>query len=840
MKDKPKINAMLAPAARYFSTSKFNPDESLVLKDPLAKKELEINNILKKLKIDSCPALAGHDKDTNINIFVNYFEEIIQEDKLNPLEKQRKIESKWLEHIVAKLDSTETKARNSLGYIIKKADETLNLIIESNRIKKRFPGLPEKLNKNHLIITYSIMITFYNKLGFTSIAMKIANEILYNIYSKEWKNYLDKESYITFNFYILSKGFNEVIKLKLGSFFIEIFCRKPTFIFERSYKSQNLLDDVNDSDLAILEINDEFFNFIENNFILSPVSLPMLCPPNKWSNSEYGGYLENNENKNEIITGSNVHDHKIEERQNLYLSINKLNSIKFKINTNLLNYLENEGFYILEFYFKNILKNKTDINQNFITLKIANSLNKLKHPFYICTSADWRGRIYTNSFFLSYQGGELPNGLLNLYDGMVINEKGKDYLYIYGANCYNINNLSKNSFKERIEWVKENYNNIINLDKNFILKANNLILFTSFCLTLKEMHNNPKAKIHIPIFLDATCSGIQHLAALIKDLETGMKVNLIPQTIEDKVGDIYSELVGPINKAINSFGENNLEHSEFKKIKMSRKHLKLPIMTKVYNISVIGIADQLRNSFDKITNKNKITYFLVPTYLENEFTKLSSREIYILAEIINNQIFKSLPSLEGVYNYIKAIVKFCLICSIPLTWFTPSGLKITQFYAVSIQNKVSISFKNKTKSVILREFTDKMDTRKQVNSIIPNIIHSLDASHLMNIINIGLTNVKFPDILTVHDCFGSHPNNIDKLKSLVVSEFVKLYSNEDFLKKLNERILQNLIDNNCKIFKDSAGKDYILQKRTKIYIPELPPKGDLDLSKILLSQYFIN
>lgn len=355
---------------------------------------------------------------------------------------------------------------------------------------------------------------------------------------------------------------------------------------------------------------------------------------------------------------------------------------------------------------------------------------------------------------------------------------------------------------------------------------------------MKELNKNPKYKVHMPIFLDATCSGIQHLAALIQDLESGMKVNLIPQNMSDNVGDIYSELINPINNAINLFGENKLEYSEFKKIKLNRKHLKLPIMTKIYNVSVIGIADQLRSSLDKIEIKNKITYYSVPT--EDGFTNLTNREIYQLAEIINKQIFKSLPSLEGVYSYLKDLVKLCLKCNIPFTWFTPSGLKITQFYAVSNQNKVSISFKNKSKSVILREVTNKIDSRKQVNSIIPNIVHSLDASHLINIINIGLINVKFPDILTVHDCFGSHPNNIDQLKSLVISEFVKLYSNENFLKKLNNRILQSLNDNNIETFKDINGKEYIKIKRSKIYIPEIPKSGNLDYTKILLSQYLIN
>jgi len=35
----------------------------------------------------------------------------------------------------------------------------------------------------------------------------------------------------------------------------------------------------------------------------------------------------------------------------------------------------------------------------------------------------------------------------------------------------------------------------------------------------------------------------------------------------------------------------------------------------------------------------------------------------------------------------------------------------------------------------MKEFTGILDSRKQEQAIIPNIIHSLDANHLINIIN---------------------------------------------------------------------------------------------------------
>jgi hypothetical protein len=88
-------------------------------------------------------------------------------------------------------------------------------------------------------------------------------------------------------------------------------------------------------------------------------------------------------------------------------------------------------------------------------------------------------------------------------------------------------------------------------------------------------------------------------------------------------------------------------------------------MTKVYNVSIIGIANQLRNSFEKEIINKKFTYFLVPT--ENDYIKLTYREIYFLAQIINNQIFISLPSLKSIYEYFNKIVKLCLSLNIPVT-----------------------------------------------------------------------------------------------------------------------------------------------------------------------------
>ncbi len=137
------------------------------------------------------------------------------------------------------------------------------------------------------------------------------------------------------------------------------------------------------------------------------------------------------------------------------------------------------------------------------------------------------------------------------------------------------------------------------MDKEFMLNAKEKYRFASFCLLMRELDKNPKALVHTPIFLDATCSGIQHLAGLMQDHELGTRVNLISQTDESKVEDLYQSLVDPINKALNEYGESHIEYVELSTLKLDRSILKLSIMTKVYNITIFGITRQIEDVLKK-------------------------------------------------------------------------------------------------------------------------------------------------------------------------------------------------------------------------------------------------
>ena len=131
----------------------------------------------------------------------------------------------------------------------------------------------------------------------------------------------------------------------------------------------------------------------------------------------------------------------------------------------------------------------------------------------------------------------------------------------------------------------------------------------------------------------------------------------------------------------------------------------------------------------------------------------------------------------------------------------------------------------KKKSLVVQRPDGKLDKGKQVAAIIPNVIHSLDAAHLMKFVVSAFDSGLNP-VLTVHGCFGSHPNQLEALQFLVKLEFIQIYSNAYFLEKFHSRNLQIITDNNHKILSDKkTGLQYTVNLNKKFLYSQCPRFG---------------
>ena len=266
-------------------------------------------------------------------------------------------------------------------------------------------------------------------------------------------------------------------------------------------------------------------------------------------------------------------------------------------------------------------------------------------------------------------------------------------------------------------------------------------------------------------------------------------------------------------------------------------------MTKTYKVTKFGIKEQLTNIFSNVTSDNKkVVLYKVPSINENGYVLLTNYELFKVAEIIYNSVFDRYPGLNFIYDYFIGMAKVLSTLNLPIIWLTPSGLKLTQRYLKSKVTKVSIAGGGLTKKLVLREMTKELNKAKQSSAIIPNVIHSLDSSHIVNIVTNSFDYSEYDKpVITIHDCFGTHPNYMAYLFEIVKLEFIKLYTAEPFLSKFHERNLESIRDYGYKIERDlTKNQDYVLYKtRSRLYIPNTPKLGKLNYSEIQKSEFLI-
>jgi DNA-directed RNA polymerase len=125
------------------------------------------------------------------------------------------------------------------------------------------------------------------------------------------------------------------------------------------------------------------------------------------------------------------------------------------------------------------------------------------------------------------------------------------------------------------------------------------------------------------------CSGLQHLAAIMRDLQLASEVNLIPQDDNTKVADVYTKVTKPINEEIRQFGRENLLYSNLSEVDGLRKDYKPSLMTTSYNVTLRGIINQLKSQFPTIKKDkdDKNVYYSLPSIRKNKTVTISEMEL---------------------------------------------------------------------------------------------------------------------------------------------------------------------------------------------------------------------
>jgi DNA-directed RNA polymerase len=613
-----------------------------------------------------------------------------------------------------------------------------------------------------------------------------------------------------------------------------------------------------------------------NKLIISSLNitqLPMLVKPRMISSdNKYSPYL-NPEiyhiyNPLDTVIKPKYDQREVSESSSVINScVDYLNSIPFTINKEVLDLVitewEKEDSNLFKGVNREQIINETDSkeekrekvshNSKYFSLNSTLMLASLyrDHEFYLPVFCDFRGRLYTHNTLLTYQGHDLSRALLLFSKNELINNNGKEALLIYFANLAGFDKLS---WSERIPsgvmYFKEHYPIFKTDIESFYKKISTMsepFQLLSIFKAMERIFINQDKWISNPILFDASCNGIQHLSAMTKEIDLAIHVNLISQSSNPKLdtpADFYIYALNKVREA--------LQKSEIKvlnKIILSRKMIKRSVMTIPYNISLNGIGEHLKEHFLSFKDADgKFIGYLVPEIatLDKESLVLSSSEFGELTKIVFNVLTKEMPSLKNLGNYLESLVTILAEFNLPVIWITPAGMiiKLSTVKMQEIETKINLIDKGRHKVTISLP-TKKLNIRKIKTSLMPNLIHSLDACNIHLLVNELLEGERRLPLYTIHDCFASTPNNISTLEIYIKRTFLKIYFEGDYLEEMHKNILAQITSYIKEDIIEKDGKKYFKIKDKFIPVPEIPDtfldksKNKIFIQGLLNSKYFI-
>ena len=528
---------------------------------------------------------------------------------------------------------------------------------------------------------------------------------------------------------------------------------------------------------------------------------PMLCPPVDWSNDQSGGYLtESVRQSNPLIRKAG----KVKSCKQGDIPLAMLNTLQhqaYRVNPlvfAIADYFYEKKISVGKFRcdapmplpentltedapedevkrYKRARTTAENFNsmlpqKNWRTTEVMYVARKYapEERWFCPASFDYRGRVYFQNSALNPQGTDFDKSLLLFADEGPVNEY---WLAFSVSTCWG---LDKETMATRIEWTRSNTDLIKRIAADPIHNHEWREAAEPWCFLASVLEysacviEGTKTTSGLPIGIDATQSGIQHLSALTRSNE-GELVNVTPT---EKPADGYRTVA---EKAKEYLPEKYHDW-------MNRKVTKRSVMTTPYGVT--------QNS-----SRNYIRLALREESREFESTDLTT---------ITNAIFrKAIPEIfPGAIEVMKWLQGSALEIMDRgeeiIQWTTPSGFVVTQDlrHSNTVRVQTRLMGGAMINSVIGDGYTGP-DRAHHRSALAPNVVHSADAALL------HLTFAYWDKPFTaIHDCVLGRSCDMDQMASDIRLHFSEMYKGdvlEDWAHQVGVQIPDGLIKNTLDI-----------------------------------------
>ena len=591
----------------------------------------------------------------------------------------------------------------------------------------------------------------------------------------------------------------------------------------------------------IIQVSEEVTKFIEESSDLlaffTPTYRPMIVPPVNWTSLYTGGYLSVHPKwKPDLIRRMSIKHHRDLAHEKLTKvkdAVNVAQQTKWTINTDVLDIIKElwfkqgggvadlpnadpielpprpwdkmskdewikfkkENKELVSTYSKKCADIHT-MNREMASkrlalvcqIQIAEDYSKYKE-IYFPWNLDFRGRMYPIPTTLNPQANDIGKGLLKFANGHRLTQTGR---YWWKVGCANAWGEDKVPFNSRVEWFDNNKNMIFEcghkpLESQEWTNADNPFQFLAFCLE----YANGSGISHLPVNMDGTCNGLQHLSAMLKDEVGGKAVNLLDS---NEPQDIYGEVAEKLSKILEA--DTNPLSDVWKPI-VNRKLVKTGTMNTPYGVSEYGLKDQILDQAKENLDGYTVDKFRASVYLADR-----------LGEAIKSVVVGAKNTMDWFDTLVEESDQLFLKWRTPLTDFP-----VIQNYQKTKKKRVNLFIGSQRIQLHLHRKIDYPAEGKQKSGFSPNFVHSIDACMLMETLSRLFHERNVREFSLIHDSYGTHANYIEDLHEILRQVFVDIYKNGDILQSIKSQL---------------GGST------------EPPKLGELDLEEVLKSKYFFH
>lgn len=449
------------------------------------------------------------------------------------------------------------------------------------------------------------------------------------------------------------------------------------------------------------------------------------------------------------------------------------------------------------------------------TMAVAKQYKNFK-AIYFPHNLDSRGRAYPLPAFLNPQGPDYCKALLEFSRGKRIEtDEHAAWLAIAGANAYGNDKIG---LQERVDWIQDNDEMIFSISRDpksdlRWMEASEPFQFLRFCFEWAGFwHTGFGYVSHMVVPVDATCSGLQHYSAMLRDEVGGRSVNLVPNLPRQ---DIYQDVADGVIEAL--FADASDKAKGWVKFGIDRKITKRQVMVVPYAGTFASCIEYTRAAAD-----DKIKEGHVCPWNTADEDDHRDRLVFLAKHIwsaIDNTVVKAKEAMRWLTDVARLYTKHANTLEAAaydkrMSWVTPDGFEAIHIRMDEKRKRLDTFLDGRVQLVYYEE-SDKLNASDMALAIAPNFVHSLDACLLRMSVVSGLQ-ADIKDYAMVHDSFGVHASEMAVfLKQCVKPSFVQMYSS-DVLKSFADRLPQELV------------------------LPALPEKGTLDLSGVLDSEFFFS